>query len=80
MNDREKAELYDHMHAVAQANGFDSITDAIVDAVKFRRPTTPQLPCPVCGGEAIHAIETLARTIIKARPPRPEPSVPFRKS
>lgn len=26
----------------------------------------PQVPCPVCGGEAIHAIDVLKRTIIRA--------------
>jgi hypothetical protein len=26
---------------------------------------TPMLPCPVCGGEAIHAIDTLKRVVIK---------------
>jgi hypothetical protein len=25
----------------------------------------PMLPCPVCGGEAIHAIDTLKRVVIK---------------
>lgn len=30
---------------------------------------TPQLPCPVCGGEAIHAIDILERTIITERGP-----------
>ena len=32
----KRAELYDHMEAVAKANGFDSLTDAIVYAVKCR--------------------------------------------
>ncbi len=26
---------------------------------------TPMLPCPVCGGEAIHAVEVLKRVVIK---------------
>lgn len=39
MTDRERAELYDHMEAVAKANGFDSLTDAIVYAVKCRDHT-----------------------------------------
>jgi hypothetical protein len=36
MTDSKKAELYDHMEAVAKANGFDSLTEAIVNAVKYR--------------------------------------------
>lgn len=28
----------------------------------------PQLPCPVCGGEALHAIDTLQRIVICDRP------------
>lgn len=28
-------------------------------------PRTPQLPCPVCGNEAIHAIDILERTVIQ---------------
>jgi hypothetical protein len=36
LTDSKKAELYDHMEAVAKANGFDSLTDAITHAVKYR--------------------------------------------
>lgn len=32
----QKAELYDHMRAVALANGFDSITQAIAEAHRAR--------------------------------------------
>ena len=37
--------------------------DEIVEAL--RDPAPPMLPCPVCGGEAIHAIEILKRTVIQ---------------
>lgn len=36
MTQREKAQLYDHMLEVAKANGFDCLTAAIVDGVKYR--------------------------------------------
>lgn len=32
-----KAELYDHILEVAKANGFDCLTAAIVDGVKYRK-------------------------------------------
>lgn len=28
-------------------------------------PQTPKLPCPVCGNEAIHAVDILQRTVIR---------------
>jgi DNA repair exonuclease SbcCD ATPase subunit len=31
-------------------------------------PPKVLLPCPVCGGEAIHAIDTLKRTVIQSPP------------
>jgi hypothetical protein len=31
-------------------------------------PRPPLVCCPVCGGEAIHALDVLARTVIKASP------------
>lgn len=31
----------------------------------FTEPQTPKLPCPVCGNEAIHAVDILQRTVIR---------------
>lgn len=44
MDDKRAAELYRHMLGVAEANGFESITDAITQAVQRRvESETPSL-------------------------------------
>jgi hypothetical protein len=44
-----------------------SITETVVSRIINRLDAQiPILPCPVCGGEAIHAIDTLKRVIIKS--------------
>jgi hypothetical protein len=45
MTDREKAELYDHMEEVAKANGFDSLTEAIVEANSYKTLLWKYLNC-----------------------------------
>ncbi|MGF6440274.1 hypothetical protein [Paraburkholderia youngii] len=45
MNQERKAELYDHMLAVAQANGLRDLTDAVVEATRYRfQPVSAGLP------------------------------------
>jgi hypothetical protein len=70
--------------AVSRARNFDATSIGIVIDTKAFIETfnnhrdrklctsltpVPMLPCPVCGGEAIHAIDTLKRVVIKPNEP-----------
>jgi hypothetical protein len=51
-------------HQMLPTLNFNSLA-RIVDKYRYYGNAAPMLPCPVCGGEAIHAIDTLKRVIIK---------------